>query len=105
MLNLGLRLEAGGLLTTSQMVCMPWGNDGEHRPYTAPRAHQEPQEHHPGGGGGCPGGDSRSGVGGLPQEAACELGLDDCHPHLRWSHLKDHGQGPQGEHGSLGSRT
>ena len=45
MLNLGLRLEAGGLLTTSQMVCMPWGNDGEHRPYTAPRAHQEPQEH------------------------------------------------------------
>lgn len=32
MLNLGLHLEDGGLLTTSQMVCMSWGNDGEHHP-------------------------------------------------------------------------
>ena len=40
--NLGLHLEAGGLLTTSQMVCMSWGNDGEHHPYTTLRAHQKP---------------------------------------------------------------
>ena len=36
----------------------------------------------------------RSAVGGLPEEAAFELGLDDCHPHLRRSHLKDRGQRP-----------
>lgn len=44
-------------------------------------------------------------MGGLPKEVACELGLDDRHPHLRRSHLKDRGQRPQGGQGSLGSRT
>ena len=44
-------------------------------------------------------------MGGLPEEVACELGLDDRHPHLRRSHLKDRGQRPQGGQGSLGSRT
>lgn len=32
MLDLALHLEAGGLLTAFQMVCMSLGSDGDHHP-------------------------------------------------------------------------